>query len=102
MFDGNANEYPSTVNLVINCATPPMVFTDESDVDDMTTFSFTQGSLGGNVLSKINIYVPDSAVSVYTSDTGWSSMSSRILPMSQWDTQFVEKINSNTGDTLLN
>ncbi len=102
MFDGNANEYPSTVNLVINCATPPMVFTDESDADDMTTFSFTQGSLGGNVLSKINIYVPDSAVSVYTSDTGWSSVSSRILPMSQLDTQFVEKINSNTGDTLLN
>lgn len=101
MFDGNSNEYPSTVNLVINCTTPPMVFTNENDAADMTTFSFTQGSFGGNVLSKINIYVPDSAVSVYTSDASWSSVSSKILPMSQLDAQFVEKINSNTGDVLL-
>ena len=101
MFDGDAREYPSEFSFVLNCATPPTVFTNVDDAADMTTFSFTQGSFGGNATGRMWIYVPDSSLNAYKTHACWSNVSSRFKPMSELDSTTVNKITSITNDTLL-
>lgn len=56
----------NVVNLVIEAATPPTV------------------SLDWSSFANVNIFVPDNAVSVYQSASGWNSMAEKIFPISEY------------------
>ena len=46
----------------------------------------TPPSTATNVTNKITaMYVPDAAVDTYKADSGWSSIASKIHPMSEWE-----------------
>lgn len=61
------NSLPSdVVNLVVEATTPPTASLDWSGLDG-------------------NVYVPDSAVNTYKSASGWSSVSTNIYPISEYE-----------------
>ena len=82
--------YPGTftnstiINLVINNVTPPTWCnqfdkTDQQVAEDDSVQKkhvFAQSNI-------TNIYIPDSAVSTYTSDSNWSTVADKIKPLSQ-------------------
>lgn len=80
--------YPGTFslttcsNLVINNTTPPVWCNtnDESDAEASQSHSKSGVFAGSNIT---NIYVPDSAVTTYQNNADWSSLASKIKPLSQ-------------------
>lgn len=76
--------HSTIINLVINNTTPPTWCnqfdqTDQQVAEDdnfQKKHVFAQSNI-------TNIYVPDSAVSTYTSDSDWSTVADKIKPLSQ-------------------
>lgn len=69
--------YVTCINLVINNTTPPQWIPshgNNTQYDEQHVFDYA---------TITNIYVPDSAVTTYTTDTNWSTVASLIKPISQ-------------------
>ena len=69
--------------LVINNITPP-VWKNTNDMQDSEITNNAHSKIHVFANSTINnIYVPDSAVNTYTSDSDWSTVADKIKPLSQ-------------------